>query len=300
MEPLLTLVMPAYNEELALSSELPGILSHCQKRNWRLVIVDDGSLDATPDVLAAHASHPCLSALRHKVNRGYGGALKTGILSVRTPYLATIDADGQHRLDDVENLLSVSLNSDADLVVGSRKGQPPLNRYRECGKRIIRTVARILVPNTISDLNSGLKLYRTELAKRHVILCPDSMAFSDVITLVFINQRCRVLEHPIAVNERIAGESTVDTRSAISTVREIFNLLMLFNPLRLLFPISLGVMLAGAAWSIPIFLEGRGLSVAALLLILSGLIIFFFGLIAEQLSLIRKERMAFFNHDEEH
>ncbi|MBD3324986.1 hypothetical protein GF339_10405 [candidate division KSB3 bacterium] len=103
-----------------------------------------------------------------------------------------------------------------------------------------------------------------------------------------------MIEHPIVVNTRLAGHSTVNTRTAITTLLEIWNLLMLFNPLRVLFPISLICLVLGGGWSLPFLLKGRGLSVGALLLMLSGIVIFFFGLIAEQLSLIRQERMAFF------
>jgi len=295
MESLLTLVMPAFNEETALTSELPKVLDFCHKQNWQLIVVNDGSKDNTQQVLTRYEHDQCFTVIHHKVNRGYGRALKTGILSVQTQYLATIDADGQHRLDDVNKLFSALQNFDADMVVGARQNQLSANWYRGLGKLIIRTVARILVPNTLSDLNSGMKLYRTDLAKQYLILCPDSMAFSDIISLVFINLRHLVIEHPIVVDKRLAGRSTINTRTAITTVVEILNLLMLFNPLRLLFPISLIISFMGIAWSIPIFMKGKGLSVAALLFLLCGIIIFFFGLIAEQLSLIRKERMAFFN-----
>ncbi len=297
MESLLTIVMPAYNEEVNLTSELSKVLAFCHKQNWRLVIVNDGSKDNTQQVLNEYEHDPYLTVIHHKLNRGYGGALKTGILSVQTKYLVTIDADGQHRLDDINSLLLVLQEFDADMVVGARQNRLSENWYRGLGKIIIRAVARILVPNTLSDLNSGMKLYRADLAKQYLILCPDTMAFSDMISLVFINLRHLVLEHPIVVNKRIAGHTTITTRTAVATVVEVFNLLMLFNPLRLLFPTSLIIFSIGVAWSIPVFLRGCGLSVASLLLLLSGIIVFFFGLIAAQLSLIRKERMAFFNEN---
>lgn len=280
MESIVTLVMPAYNEAVALTSELSKAIAFCHQQNWRLVIVNDGSKDNTKKVLEEYENEPCLMVMHHKVNRGYGGALKTGILSVQTQYLATIDADGQHRLEDVKKLLSELEKNDADMVVGNRQDHRSISWYRGLGTLIIRTVARILVPNTLSDLNSGMKLYRTDLAKQYLILCPDSMAFSDVISLIFVNMRHLVLEHPIVVNKRLAGHSTIKTRTAIETVIEIFNLLMLFNPLRILLPVSLIVWLTGTIWGIPILLKGRGVSVAALLFLLSGVIIFFFGPIA--------------------
>jgi glycosyltransferase involved in cell wall biosynthesis len=296
MQTLLTIVIPAYNEEEALSTELPKIIDHCTRHKWQVIVVNDGSTDRSKEVLDRYQDVPCLNVFHHKVNRGYGGALKTGITNVTTEFVATMDADGQHRLEDITTLLLELQKYNADMIVGSRKNQKSANLYRALGKWIIRTVARILVPNTIADLNSGLKVYRTELAQQQLILCPDSMAFSDVITLVFIHQRHLVIEHPITVQKRIAGHSTIGTRTAVTTILEVFNLLMLFRPMRLLLPVAVLFVLTGVLWGLPIVLKGRGISVAALLAIITGTIIFFFGLIAEQLSLIRRERMAFFKN----
>ncbi|MBD3306962.1 glycosyltransferase, partial [candidate division KSB3 bacterium] len=168
MESQVTIVIPAYNEEAALTSELPKLIAFCHQHHWQLVVVNDGSTDNTRHVLEQYEDESCLTVAHHKVNRGYGGALKTGILSVTTPYLATMDADGQHRLEDVQTLCSVLQQHDADMIVGTRQNQRSANWYRGLGKTIIRTVARILVPNTITDLNSGMKVYRTELAKQYI------------------------------------------------------------------------------------------------------------------------------------
>ena len=84
------------------------------------------------------------------------------------------------------------------------------------------------------------------------------MAFSDIITLIFISERHLVLEHPITVKRRLAGRSTISTRTAIDTVHEVLNIITLFNPMRLFLPISVFSFLAGVIWGIPIVLQGRG------------------------------------------
>ena len=119
------------------------------------------------------------------MNRGYGGALKTGLSAVDTDYAVSFDADGQHQLTDIERLFNLLLEKDADLVVGSRAASKHAHWYRELGKWIIRKVAGLMMPMPLTDLNSGFKLYRTELVKQYIPLCPNSMAFSDVITLIF-------------------------------------------------------------------------------------------------------------------
>ena len=287
----LTIVIPAYNEALSLPQTIPAVLEFCKVNHWKLIVINDGSSDPTGAVLEGFANQPDLKVLHHKVNRGYGGALKTGLAAVDTEFAVTFDADGQHKLDDIPRLVQTLLQSNADMVIGSRTINNKNHWYRELGKWLIRKIAAMMMPMHLKDLNSGFKLYRTELVQQYLHLCPDSMAFSDVITLVFLNQHHKVVEEPIEVLPRISGESTISTRTAFETVLEIFNLVMLLNPLRIFLPVSMICFLVGFGWGIPFVALGRGVSVGAMLAIVTGLIAFTLGLIAEQLSGIRKDNI---------
>lgn len=289
-EPQLTLVVPAFNEGASLARVLDELLAMCEQRNWMLVVVNDGSADNTPDVVRSFAHHPRFSTRAHKLNHGYGGALKTGILAATTPYVATIDADGQHCPEDVAAMLELAVRAEADLVVGDR-GALPSGWYRETGKALIRFFANRLMTVPVRDLNSGLKLYDRALVQRYLPLCPDQMAFSDIITLVFISQRHRVLEHPIRVAPRLEGTSTIGVGTAVDTVREILNMVVLFNPTRIFWPLALVWLIAGVAWGLPIVVRGSGVSVGAMLALTMGALLFFLGLVAEQISLIRRGRV---------
>jgi glycosyltransferase involved in cell wall biosynthesis len=284
---LLSVVVPIYNEATSLHGLLAELVPYCRERDWKLILVDDGSRDETPAILKIFEEQPEIRIIRHKVNRGYGGALKTGILSADTRFVVTIDADGQHELSDMDELMRFTLENDADLVVGKRGKEGSSGWYRNTGKWMIRKFAGLLMPIHISDLNSGFKLYRTELVKRYLTLCPDSMAFSDVITLIFIKKRHLVLERPITIKKRARGKSTITTFTAIQTVMEIINIAMMFNPLRIFLSLSVVCIGFGFAWGIPILLRARGVSVGAMLAIVTGLLFFFIGLIAEQLSAMR-------------
>jgi glycosyltransferase involved in cell wall biosynthesis len=284
---LLSVVVPIYNEAFTLSSTLDELIPYCRERNWELILVNDGSTDATPDILKQIEGSPGLRVLNHKLNRGYGGALKTGLLAVHTPYTVTFDADGQHEAGDIDRLFNFALERDADMVVGGRGKSGHSGLYRNIGKWLIRRFAALLMPIHISDLNSGFKLYNTDLVQRYISICPDSMAFSDVITLIFIKKHHVVLECPITIKRRTSGKSTINTFTAVQTIMEIINIAMLFNPLRIFLPLSIFCIGFGLAWGIPIMLRARGVSVGAMLAIVTGLLCFFFGLIAEQLSAMR-------------
>lgn len=288
MESKLTIIIPAYNEADALPAVLPSLVLNCKEKGWKIIIVNDGSADDTKKVLQAFQSEEILSVIHHKVNRGYGGAIKTGILACNTELCATFDADGQHSFQSLVTLFQKMNETDADLVIGNRIGRSSSGLFRETGKYIIRKLANFLIPLHISDINSGLKLYRTDLAKRYLPLCPNSMAYSDIISLIFVSQKHLVLEHPIEVSHRIAGESTIGVKTAFQTVIEIINILMLFNPLRLFLPLSILFAIVTTIWEIPLLLKGNGLSVGSLFGYIVAFIIFLLGLIAEQLGLIRK------------
>ena len=290
-DPALTVVVPLYNEADSLPGFAPRLIELCRSRAWRLIFVDDGSTDGTGRILEQLAGAPGLCIVRHKRNRGYGGALKTGIARVETPYLVTMDGDGQHDPADVEKIFDFAMQQDADMVVGARARDGAANGLREFGKLLIRLFTRLLMPLPVTDLNSGFKLYRTDLAQRYITVCPNSMAFSDVITLVFLSERHLVLEYPIRTRPRRVGRSTISFLTAFETVIEILNIVVMLNPLKIFLPLSALCILAGLAWGIPIVLLGRGVSVGAMLAIVTGLLFFVLGLVTSQLSAIRMERL---------
>ncbi|HNW70000.1 MAG TPA: glycosyltransferase family 2 protein [Bacteroidales bacterium] len=292
MENLLTLIVPAYNEEQSMPAFLPEVIVFCEQQGFNLIIVDDGSKDKTlAKIKELTAGKSFVDIIHHKVNRGYGSAIKSGIKSVTTPYLVTIDADGQHCTEDILKLLEKMKESDADMVIGSRKGQKIRNYYRFVGKSIIRNFARLVMTVPIYDINSGMKLYDAALAKKYISLCPDDMTYSDFISLVFLNQKHLVVEVPIQIRERVGGVSTISMNTAFSTLLAIMHILLLFNPMKIFLPLAFLSILFGIGWGLPFLLMGRGVSNGAIITIVSGLLFFALGLIADQLSMFRKERL---------
>ena len=286
----LTVIIPAFNEAANLEVFLPQLINHCRENNWQIILVNDGSRDQTREYLKIHEQEPVLTILHHKLNKGYGAALKSGIRACSTEYLITFDADGQHALDDIDKLFQMIVGQDADLIVGSRKGVKTSSYYRGIGKVFIRYLAKILMTVPVYDLNSGMKIYRTELAQKYLILLPDTMAFSDIITLVFINNRHLVLENPITIKPRLQGKSAIGIETAFQTIMEIIHIVILFNPMKIFLPLSLLCLILSGIWGVPLIYMGRGISIGCLLGIVTGILIFFLGLIAEQLSAIRKNK----------
>lgn len=289
MTATLTLVIPAYCEAESLPGLLPELLAYAGKRGWQVIIVDDGSSDATPDILQGFSYHPNLIICHHKVNRGYGAALKTGLRAAQSDYIITIDADGQHKLSSVETLFNAIQTQNADMVVGNRLASGNRDTYRSLGKWVIRSFARLVIPMHIKDLNSGCKIYRAVLVKKYLSLCPDSMAFSDVITLVMIHQGCLVTETPIETVERQAGTSKIRLATAFETIIEILHIAVLLKPMRIFLPLAVFSIIIGLLWGIPIILAGRGVSVGSMLALVNGMLLFSIGLISEQIAALRRQ-----------
>ena len=282
----LTLIIPCYNEEKNIPDVIPEIITFCEKNNFALIVVNDGSSDKSKALLEKYSS-PCYSIINHKVNRGYGGAIKTGIKHASTDLVVSLDADGQHNLCDIKNIYNRFIETNADMIVGSRAKLKSASRFRGLGKFIIRMFCKFLINPPVEDMNSGLKMYRRKLALKLLPLCPDSMAYSDIIMLLFVHARSLVLEEPITINQRLGGESTINTLTAIDTISEILCLVVLFKPLKLFGAIALILFAVGLIWGIICFIGSLQLSTTSSMLFICALFTFLVGLTTDQLSRIR-------------
>lgn len=285
--PSLSIIVPIYNESDVLPRVLPSIINYCSTHHYFLILVNDGSKDDSLSIIRKHSDDICfVTVVNHKLNRGYGGALKSGIKASNTEYSIFVDADGQHRMEDVSKLFTIIQDMDADMIVGSRKGHKG-DWFRSIGKTLIRGIAKLLMNVPIYDINSGMKIFRTDIAKSYLSLYPDTMAFSDIICLVFLHNRHFVLEEPIKIEERQGGTSTIGVQTAINTVYEIVNIVTMFNPMKIFFPVSMTFFMIGIPWGIYLLVLGNGLSVGSSFLIMGGIISLLLGLLAEQIAQLR-------------
>ncbi|MFP4322244.1 MAG: glycosyltransferase family 2 protein [Anaerolineales bacterium] len=284
----LSIIIPAYNEEQSIASMLDALLPIAQAQTWQVIVVNDGSEDGTSTALAAYMHHDgLLRIITHRVNRGYGAALKTGIHAAQTPFVGTMDSDGQHRTED---FVALAQHKDAyDLVIGRRPSVLAGPAWRAPGKLLLQLMAVALIRQPIPDLNSGMRIFRRETVLRYMHLFPNGFSFSTTSTMIFMHRGYAVHFHPITVRPR-AGKSTVKLSTGFDTILLVIRIAMLLDPLRLFLPISALFILVGVAWTLPFLLRQEGYSIGALLLILTGVQIFIVALISDQIAALRKER----------
>ena len=279
----LSIVIPAYNEGKSIGHVLENLLPFCMQTDTRVVVVDDGSRDDTYNQLQIFkAKYPefQLRILRHSLNKGYGGALKTGIRAVETQYVITLDADGQHRPEDIPVLYQKLKQERAALCIGNRQGKGS-SFSRNLVKAMILSVVKKSTGIQINDLNSGMKLYKTAIVQSLLKYTSNGMPFSDSIVLLHHQFRYRIIEEQITVLDRTEGESTINYKTAIYTLVEIANIIINFFPFRFFCSLAILFFSIGLLWGVPLILDGHGMSTGMSFLMLASMNFVFFGIILE-------------------
>lgn len=276
----LSIIIPAYNEEdgiLATLEKLRGFFPASE-----IIVVDDGSKDATAERAASFAG---VKLLVHRFNRGYGGALKTGMREASRELIAWFDADNEHQPEFLQAMVEQVEREKLAAVLGQRPKS--VSVVRGVGKYVIRILARILKVRSGSDLNCGLRVFRREVILPYLPVLPDSYSASLTSTIILIEQRYPFAFFPIETNQRI-GQSKVALADGFNTLLLVLRVITLFAPMRIFLRVSVNLLLIGMLYSLYVALtRGEGIPVLGAFVMLVGLLIGILGLVADQISQLR-------------
>ncbi len=285
----ISIIIPAYNVEASIGNVLEGL------REWRdraeIIVIDDGSTDRTAEI-AARAG---VRVIRNRVNKGYGAALKTGIRAARGDIIVMMDSDGEHNAAYIQPLLDAM--GDNEMVVGARGKGSHAPLLRRPGKWLLGKVANYLAETNIPDLNSGLRAFRKDIALRFMPILPNGFSFTTTLTLACFKEGYNIAYVPITTTPRL-GTSTVNPiRDGINTLMLIIRIIALFDPIKVFLPMSIALFLVGIAYWIAsgVFRYASNIVPAfhiptgAMLALLSSVIVFMFGILADQVSALRRE-----------
>ncbi len=280
-----TIIIPAYNEEEAVRGTLTKLIESGIHEKYEILFIDDGSTDNTFSIIREFP----VKVYRHSYNKGYGAALKTGIRKSGGEKIIIMDSDGQHDpayIDTIDALLDEN-----DMVIGERTSNSHKVANRTLGKKLIRRVGGYLVEQKLPDFNSGLRGFRREHIYPMLHMMPNGFSFSTTSTLAFIKDGLNIATFPIDVTERVGRKSNVKFfKDGTKTILLLFRIIMLFNPLKIFFPASIGIFLAGIAFGIFGFYRFGRFSNSAVILVILGMFLFFIGLLADQISIMNRRK----------
>ena len=279
-KPSVTIIIPAYNEEEGITNVITQLKELSE--NYEILVVDDGSTDNTYKL----ATDTGIKVIRHPYNKGYGAALKTGIRNAAADVVLFIDADGQHKPRDIKKLIQYI--EEYDMVVGARTKKSKISLLRRPGKKILSITANYLAGMKIPDLNSGFRALKKDVAMEFMHILPNSFSFSTTITLALITLGYSVKYVPIETLWRVGKSKIKPFRDGFRFIMLIIRTITLFNPLKVFLPISailFGLGFFHLLYDVIFYLNVPD---SAVLLIIAGILIFIFSVLADQISSLMK------------
>ena len=199
-------IIPAYNEERTITEVLERVSA--LDLDKQIVVVDDGSTDRTPEILAAWAGRDGVVVV-HQRNQGKGAAVRAAVPHLDGDIAVIQDADMEYDPSDVPRLVEPIMRGAADVVFGSRlRGGAPQRAHlywHMLGNRFLSFVTNVLYNTTLSDMETGYKAFRTDVL-RSLDMRQNDFSIEPEITGKVCKRRLRIYELPIAYYGRTYDE----------------------------------------------------------------------------------------------
>lgn len=203
----LSIVVPAFNEAKFLGEVLAGLGNLAMNEDYEVIVVDDGSTDATPQILKS-VSDPRIRVLTHEQNAGKGQAVRTGIAAATGTHVLVFDADDEYDPADIPSLVRPLVAGRAEVVYGARlrgAGTTHPTFIHAFGNWVMTSAANILYGSAISDLHTCLKLLPLPLV-RAMELTEHGFGLDTEITCEMLRRGFRPFELPISYVGRSKDE----------------------------------------------------------------------------------------------
>ncbi len=244
-----------------------------------IIVVDDGSEDATA-VLAQEAGARVIS---HPYSKGNGAAVKTGARAARGEILVFMDADGQHRPEDIPRLLA-KLEEGYDMAVGARDMGGHAGAHRGLANTLFNLLASWMVNHRVEDLTSGFRAVRAERFRRFLYLLPNSFSYPTTCTMSFFRAGFGVAYVPVDMPSRIGTSHIRPMRDGVRFLLIIIKIGTLYSPLKLFLPVSGIFFTTGLGYYLYTYLQTHRFSNMSALLLTTAVLVFLIGIVSEQIS----------------
>ena len=251
----ITVGMPAYNEEKNIAS----IITKLKKITDSIIVCDDGSSDLTGEI----ARNLGALVIKHPKNLGYGASIHSLFLKAKeldSDVLITFDADGQHRIEDINSIIKPIKDKEADIVIGSRfldKKSKEMPNYRKVGIKIITKITNLSIKEKLTDSQSGFRAYNKKTLEE-ITPSDKGMGVSTEILIKASNLELKVAEVPIKVHYDVDTSTHNPVSHGTSVILSTIKFTSVHNPLKFYGTpgiIFLIIGLSFIAWTLQIYAE---------------------------------------------
>ena len=221
--------LPAYNEE----KNIGKVISELQELDYSVMVCNDGSSDQTGKI----AEKMGAIVINHKKNMGYGAAIKSlfdKASEISYDVLITFDADGQHNISEIKDVLTPLISKKADIVIGSRflgEGEREIPKYRKFGIKAISKISSLSQDLDIKDTQSGFRGYNKK-ALNEINPTENGMGISTEILIKACKKDLKIIEVPIIVNYEGDTSTHNPASHGISVVLSTMKFTALDHPLK--------------------------------------------------------------------
>jgi glycosyltransferase involved in cell wall biosynthesis len=275
----LAVIVPAFNEAEGIERTLTAIkdVLATMPCTSEIVVIDDGSSDGTGERAKACG----VRVITHPANRGYGAALRSGVLGTTADAIMIMDADCTYPPAAIPRLYDRL--AEADMVVGSRPlSSRGVDWIRRPAKWFLNRFASFLVGRHIPDLNSGQRVMKRSAVLRYLHLLPSGFSFTSTITMAMLSNGHHVVYEGIDYAVR-TGQSKIRAAHFTSFLLLVVRATVLFNPLKVFLPLGLALFLIGVGKLIQDIILWN-LSETAVMAFLAAIVIWAVGLLADMIS----------------
>jgi len=200
----LSIIIPVYNEKNTIEKLLNKIHKLADIKKKEIIVVDDASYDGSANILRKN-KNKITKLIHHKKNMGKGSAIRSGIKLATGSVILIQDADLEYNPNDYKVLLQPFIETDADVVYGTRFKGGKYSRlhffWHYLANKILTTITNIVTNLNMSDMETGYKLFRSEVIKG-INLKENSFGIEPEITIKLAKKRCIFYEVPISYNGR--------------------------------------------------------------------------------------------------
>ncbi|UHQ19925.1 glycosyltransferase family 2 protein [Lysobacter sp. KIS68-7] len=279
----ISIILPAKNEAEGLRQTLPGL--RALMPDAEVIVVDDGSTDATAAVAAEHGAR----VLSSPYAMGNGAAIKRGARAASGDVLVFMDADGQHNPADIPKLLE-RLEAGYDMAVGARNAGGQANIGRGAANAFYNRVASWMTGHRIADLTSGFRAARAERFREFLHLLPNGFSYPTTSTMAFFRSAYPVAYVPIDVARRIGRSHIRPLRDGARFLIIILRIATLYSPLKLFAPASFVFGALGLSYYAYTYITQERFTNMSALMLSASVIIFLIGLVSEQITALTYRR----------